>query len=144
MAELNEGVTAACSGFDADSVKEIIDTDLSDARINNFINMAYFVTIPLSGELGDCGGGDALCEIMRLLSAHFLTIYERQIKSTSIGGEYSITYLGIVDEGLRASLYGQQAIAMDCSGWLAKRGLKRATFQTVDYETLDDLTDKSD
>ena len=144
MADLNSGVTAACPDLDADAVKEIIDTDLTDPRIHNFINMAYFVTIPLSGNLGECGGGDALCEVMLLLAAHFLTVYERQVKSTSIGGEYSVTYLGIVGEGLRASLYGQQAIAMDCSGWLAKRGLKRATFQTVDYETLDDLADTVD
>jgi len=136
MATLNANV---CASVDADAVKEIIDTDLSDSRINAFINFAYFATVPLAGLLDDCGGADALCEIQLLLAAHFLTIYERQTKSESVGGEWSVTYLGQDGMGLKASLYGQQALALDCSGVLAKAGLMRAVFQVVDYETIEDI-----
>jgi len=136
MATLNSGV---CASVTPDAVKEIIDSDLADARINAFINLAYFATVPLTNLLDDCGGADALCEIQLWLAAHFLTVYERQTKSESVGGEWSVTYLGQDGLGLEASLYGQQALALDCSGELAKYGLKRATFQTVDYETIEDL-----
>lgn len=136
MATLNSGV---CSSVDADAVKEIIDTDLTDARINAFINLAYFATIPLANLLDDCGGADALCGIQLLLAAHFLTAYQRQLKSKSIGGEFSVSYLGKDGLGFEASLYGQQALALDCSGTLAKAGLMRATFQVVDYETIEDI-----
>lgn len=140
MATLNANV---CASVTPDAVKEIIDTDLSDSRINAFINFAYYATIPLANKLDDCGGAGALCEIQLLLAAHFLTIYQRQTKSENVAGEWSVTYLGKDGLGLESSLYGQQAIAMDCSGELAKYGLKRATFQVVDYETLADLSDET-
>jgi len=136
MATLNANV---CASVTPDAVKEIIDSDLTDARINAFINLAYYGTIPLAGKLGDCGGADALCEIQLWLAAHFLTVYERQTKSESVGGEWSVTYLGKDGLGLEASLYGQQALALDCSGTLAKAGLKRAVMQVVDYETIEDI-----
>ena len=91
MATLNSGV---CASVTPDAVQEIIDTDLTDARINAFINLAYFTTIPLAGLLDDCGAGDALCAIQLLLAAHFLTIYDRQLKSQSVAGEWSATFLG--------------------------------------------------
>lgn len=136
MATLNANV---CASVTPAAVKEIIDSDLTDARINAFINLAYYATIPLANKLDNCGGADALCEIQLWLAAHFLTIYERQTKSESVGGEWSVTYLGKDGLGLEASLYGQQALALDCSGELAKYGLKRATMQVVDYETIEDI-----
>lgn len=136
MATLNSGV---CASVTPAAVKEIIDSGLTDARINAFINMAYYATIPLADKLDDCGGADALCEIQLWLAAHFLTVYERQTKSESVGGEWSVTYLGKDGLGLEASLYGQQALALDCSGTLAKAGLKRAVMQVVDYETIEDI-----
>lgn len=130
----------ASAVVDADDVKEIIDTDLTDARINNFINMAYVATIPLSGKLGNCGGSYALQQIQLLLAAHFLTLYERTLKSENVAGEWSATYA--IQEGmmLDASLYGQQAKALDCSGLLAKSGSKRAGFDVTSYYQLEDST----
>lgn len=132
MATLNVN---AC--IDADDVKEIIDTDLLDVRIHNFINMAYFRTLALSGKLGDCGGGDMLCQIRLLLAAHFLTMYERQTKSEKVDSEWAVTYMGVDGEGLKASLYGQQAMMLDCSGVLATAGMKRATIEVKGYIDLD-------
>lgn len=120
---------------DAEDVREIIGTDLEDSEINNFINMAYVITLPLAGELGDCGGDDALAEIQKLLAAHFMTVRERQPESERIA-EASVTWMGKAGEGLTASLYGQQALALDCSGILARAGLKRATFQVWSYEDI--------
>lgn len=141
MATLNPNIATICPNLDADAVREIIDTDLSTEQINNFINAAYYITIPLSSKLGSCGGSDALCQIMLLLSAHFLTMYERQSKSESVAGEWSITYLGKEGMGLESSLYGQNALALDCSGTLARAGMKRAEFQVASYKELADLPD---
>jgi hypothetical protein len=128
--------TSAC--IDADDVKEIIDTDLDDGAINFFINLAYRATRRLSGALGECGGSDAECDIQRLLAAHFITMRERQVKSQSVGGEWSVTYFGKDGLGLEASLYGQQALALDCSGLLAKAGLKYAAMRVISYEDLEE------
>lgn len=136
MAALDAGVVALCPDVNADGVKEIIDTDLTDAQINNFINIAYYVSLPLSDALGACGGAAMQCEIIKVLAAHFITLRERQIKSQSVAGEWSVTYLGNADLGLKASLYGQNAIDMDCSGTLAKLGLKKATIEAITYYDL--------
>lgn len=126
--------------IEADDVREIINTDLTDPRLNNFINMAHYRTRPLVGELGACGGADAICEIVKLLAAHFVTMNERQTKNESVGGEWSVTFMGVDGLMLDASLYGQQAVAMDCSGILAKAGMKQARMRVISYDDLELLT----
>jgi len=133
MADLLSGVTTTCPSLDADSVREIIETDLTDAQINAFVNIAYNVTRLISGSLGSCGGSSMECTIMELLAAHFITLREGSAKSESVGGEWSITYRGSDGLGLDASLYGQNAKAIDCSGKLAKLGLKKAQLKSIGY-----------
>ena len=94
MATLNSNISAICPSLSARAVKEIIDTALSDSRVNNFINFAYWTVLPLVGHLAACGGDSALCDIMLLLSAHYLTAFERQVKSQSVAGEWSVAFLG--------------------------------------------------
>ena len=138
MASIDTALAAVCPLLDADAVKEIIDTDLTDARINRFINAAYYTAKPISGNLTDCGGSSMFCEIVVWLAAHFITAYERQSKSESVSGEWSVSYMGKEGMGLEASLYGQQVLAMDCSGILSKVGMKRATFDVISYEDLEE------
>jgi hypothetical protein len=138
MGALNANVPAQVT---ATAVKDIVETALAASQINSFINMSYAVTRPVAGNLGACGGGDTLKQIMLLLSAHFTTLWDRMLKSESIGGEWSASFMGQDGKGLEASLYGQQALALDCSGMLAKAGMKQATFQVADYDQLADLSD---
>jgi len=133
VATLLAGVTVVCPTMDADEVREIISTDLTDAQINAFINMAYNVTRLISGDLGSCGGSNMECDIMKLLAAHFITLREGSAKSESVGGEWSITYRGSDGLGLDASLYGQNAKMIDCSGKLAKLGLKKAGLREIGF-----------
>lgn len=124
--------------IDADDVKEVIDTGLDDAEINRFINIAYFISLPFASKLGSCGGTDALAEIQAQLAAHFISIgREPQVKSESIGGEASATYRGVTGQGLKATLYGQAAIDLDCSGTLANSGLRRASFRVWSHDDID-------
>jgi hypothetical protein len=133
VADLLTGVYDVCPTLDADAVREIVSTDLTDAQLNAFINIAYNVTRLVSGDLGSCGGGGMECDIMKLVAAHFVTLREGSAKSESIGGEYSVTYRGQDGLGLSASLYGQNALAIDCSGKLAKLGLRKAQLRSVGY-----------
>ena len=138
MGALNANVPARVT---VTEVRDIIETALTANQINSFINMAYAVTRPLAGNLGACGGSDTLEQIMLLLAAHFVTLRDRMLKSESIGGEWSASFMGQDGTGLNASLYGQQALALDCSGMLAKAGMKQAVFQVADYDQLADLSD---
>lgn len=145
MATLDAGLVSRFPNLDADALKEIIDTDLPDSDISNFLNMAYYVTRPLVGELGACGGNSAEETIVKVLAAHYLTMYQQQPMRMS-SGEWSVTYRGSASGlGLKASLYGQQALTMDCSGTLAKvtSSEKKASLRSVTYydmNTDDDAT----
>jgi len=137
VATLDTDLVALCSDLDATALKEIVDTDLTDAQLHNFLNAAYYLAIPLTGNLGECGGSEAQCVIIKFLAAHFLTTYEGQAKSESVGGEWSITYRGANGLGLHSSLYGQVALSLDCSGKLAKLGMKQATIAIISYEDFE-------
>lgn len=124
MAEILVGASV-----DANEVREIYDTDLTDARLANFINMAHMTTKNLS-----ITDADLLKQLELLLSAHFATAYDGVVKSQSVGGgEWSVTYAMVVGEGLKASMYGQQALALDTSGKLSKLSMKRAKFMVSSY-----------
>ena len=117
---------------DADGVKEIVDTDLTNAQINNFINAAHLLVV--QADLAGSGLAEALLvEIERWLSAHFLSIRDKRVEQESVGGEWSAKYQGKTDMGLEATTYGQQALALDTSGELAATGLKRATLEVYSY-----------
>jgi len=79
-----------------------------------------------------------LAEIQVQLAAHFISIgREPQVKNESFGGEASATFRGTTGQGLQATLYGQAAIDLDCSGTLAKSGLKKASFRVWDHMDID-------
>jgi hypothetical protein len=148
MATINATFAALCSGVDASYISDILaptGTNLTDAQLNLRINQAYFYTEPLIGELSDCGGNDAYCEIAALVAAHMVTVSERQTKSEDVAGEWRVAYMGKEGFALRASLYGQQAEAMDCSGYLAEiagGGVKRASFDVISRRDIEDINQK--
>jgi hypothetical protein len=132
MATLNSNAHGSVPG-----VQDILpDTDLGTGAINRYINMAYYRTKDI--DLSNCGGTAAMGEVQNLLAAHFISIGpERQTESESIGGEASVKFTGKTSEGLRATLYGQAAIDMDCTGALAKAGMKRASFRVWSHDDID-------
>ncbi len=149
MATVNATFATLCPDVDASYISDQlapVGTDLTDSQLNQRINQAYFYTKPLVGELSDCGGNDAYCEIASLVAAHMVTISERQTKSEDVAGEWRVAYMGKEGFGLRASLYGQQALAMDCSGYLTSvaDGIKRAGFSTISRRDIDDINQQVD
>ena len=138
MADVVDGAS-----IDADDVREVISTDLTDEVINRFINQAYYRTIPIASLLGNCGGAGALAEIQAMLAAHLISSSrDRQTHSESIEGGASVTFEGKTGEGLKSTSYGQAAIDLDCSGTLAKAGLKRASMRIYAHSDIDYDTDE--
>lgn len=113
---------------DADSVKEIIETELTDEIINSFINAAHAT---VQAKLAAAGlTADQLAEIEKWLTAHYLAVSrQRQVESESVGGEWQAKYQGRTDMGLNATLYGQTALGLDTSGKLASLGKTAAVFK---------------
>lgn len=132
MATLNPGLIESFPEVDATALKEIVETDLSDDRLNNFLNLAYAITRPLAGKLAACGGAGAEKSILLFLAAHFYRAMDQAVASESIG-DYSVSYQTIMDKGLYSTLYGQNALALDCSGHLATLGMKRASMRVTSY-----------
>jgi len=126
MADLNPDARVV-----AHEVEEIVDTDLEEGSINAHINFAHTLTDRVTGlsatELG---------QIELLLAAHFVSIQQPQLKSESVGGSFSASYqVGPLDEGLKATVYGQQAIALDDSGTLANLGKHKALLKVYRSDT---------
>lgn len=114
-------------------VLAIIDTDKTD--LTPFITVANLLTEQLDD---DCLTEELLTEIERWLAAHFVAVSEGIQQREKIGDAetwYNITYLG---EGLKQTRWGQQAISLDCSGLLARMGVKGSA--KVETLVIEDYT----
>ena len=145
MATLSAGLIARFPDLDANALKEIIDTDKTDGELHNFLNMAYNMTRPLVDKLSACGGSAQEELIVKVLAAHFLTMEEQQASSES-SGEYSVKYRGnFTGWGLQTSSYGNQALVLDCSGYLTEiaEGYKEARVSITTYYDITDDVDST-
>lgn len=102
-----------------EAVRDIIDTSLTDAQIDAFINTAnVMVTQYLVGkDIADA----LLAEIETYLAAHFTTLRDRRVDREGADG-ISFSYEGDIGQGLDSSTYGQTAQALDPTGALASLG----------------------
>lgn len=111
-------------------VREIIDIDPLITNIAPFITIANLM---VTDKLGASGlSAEMLKEIERWLAAHFVAMRDPRVKSESIGG-ITTSYQGTTGEGLKSTLYGQQAVLMDTTGTLANLGMKKASIGVIDY-----------
>lgn len=86
--------------------------DLTD--LSAFIAMATL----LADDCSTAGLSTDKCkEVERWLSAHFVCLMRRQAKSSSVG-PISESFDSKIDQGLKATAYGQQAIALDTTDTL--------------------------
>jgi len=111
-------------------VREIVTTSLSDDAVTFFIGLAEAAT-------GECATGwsDALTDqINRLVAAHFIEMVPGEAKTvTSVKlGDASETYArASLGEGLKATLWGQQALLLDTTGCLQRLGKPPATLERL-------------
>jgi hypothetical protein len=108
-------------------VQEIIDTNLTEAQINAFINSAHYYV--QENLLNKGLSANILAQIELWLSAHFLAIRDQRVESESVAGEWQAKYQGKTGMGFEATTYGQQALMLDTTGTLASAGLKPVTFE---------------
>lgn len=116
----------------ANEVKEILDTSLTNARVDVFINAANLTITKYLGSSTDLSAEEKK-EIERWFTAHLIaTGPELQASQEEVLGETSIKYQGKTGMGLEATLYGQQCLVLDTTGTLAaKLGKKKATITAV-------------
>ena len=87
--------------------------------------------ILVDAKLLDKGLSDDLLKQIELyLSAHFATSWVKQLKSEEFGDSKD-EYLGVVGMGLKSSVYGQNALDLDCSGTLSMLGKVKATIDVL-------------
>lgn len=112
-------------------VRAIIDVDSLLTDISPFITAANLI---VTDKLASSGTSEEMLkEIERWLAAHFVAVRDPRSKSESIGGITAHYFVGREGEGLRSTPYGQQALALDLTGILAKAGMRGASIGIVNW-----------
>ncbi len=115
----------------AAEVKEIMDTDLSEAQIDPYVDSAHvFVEAALSGKnLSEF----TLKEIERWMTAHMIALTRERTAQSEEAGGAKIVYAGEWGKDLDATSYGQMAKMLDTTGTLTamNQGKKPAFLRAV-------------
>lgn len=99
-------------------VDKIIDVDPNITDYSAFISVASLLVDDISA--GDSSiSEDRLKEIERWLSAHFLAIRDMRA-SDEKAGKVSMSYQYKLGLNLQVTMYGQQAMMLDSSGYLSR------------------------
>jgi len=112
------------------AVKTIFDTDLSDAAVSEWIDIATTVVDDIEAT-GDNIPASRLEQIEKLLAAHYASAQDQRISDTS-RETASVTYQGETGMDLRGTKYGQQAIQLDPTGTLSTLGKPSASLGVPD------------
>lgn len=119
--------------IEASSVRELIETSKTDEVIDtNFIDTAHQLVLEhLEGK----GLSEGVLRLIELyLAAHFLALAEEQgAIMRDAYGDASTLFANVYEGGLKMTRFGQQAIAFDTTGTLAKLSTNklRAEFRVV-------------
>lgn len=113
-------------------VKEVMDTNLSDADITAHINIAsdLVTTALVSSGLGST----RITNIERYVAAHLIAMRDRLAGQTSaewLSSEAKVEFSGKWGEALKSTNYGQTAIVLDTTGTLSQMGAARAIFRAI-------------
>jgi len=109
-----------------DQVHKIIKTDLDD--ISMFKETAEII---VNEELLNKGLSDKRLEKIELyLTAHFITLREKQLRSEKLGDATNV-YFVQTGMNLKASPFGQTALALDSSGSLVNVGNYKSKFEIL-------------
>lgn len=111
-------------------VKDLTGTTLDDPIVSNFVDDA---NVYVDEHLTDEGLSSAILEkIEKYLAAHFLSMLDRRTSEEDVG-DTSFTFEGDSGMGLKATTYGQQAIAYDTTGTLQKlsEGQNNVSFDAI-------------
>jgi hypothetical protein len=112
----------------ASEIKDILDTELSDARIEAFIQAASDV---VTGLLSNDFDEPILTNIERWLTAHYIAVTVERRAIQEIAGPVEQKFSDIYGQNLQATDYGQVAASLDTTGKLASIGRRRIFFRSI-------------
>lgn len=124
----------------SDEVKEIIPTNLDEPVMATFINAASLQVDTWASKFTTAPSTALQKEMERWYAAHLIAATRQRQAQSRKTGDAQITYQGQTGMGLKATLYGQQVLAMDPSGTIAEMtsGKERASVYVVPTETRDE------
>lgn len=111
----------------ATEVKEIIETDLTDAIVGAYITSANVFVNTVLGT----GTTDILKEIERWLAAHMIASSKERQAIKEEAGTAKVQYSGKYEMNLSSTSYGQMVMSLDTTGAMAKVGLKAAYIYAI-------------
>lgn len=103
-------------------LRTIFESTLSDASLDAHIEVAIAI-------VDDALTGTAEAKqtmIAKYLAAHVASVQAPRAESEKLSDGYSFKVQGVTGEGLKATFYGQTALALDTTGALAELGSKVA------------------
>jgi len=128
-------------------VKDIFDTNMDDSFVEAFIRSASIIvnncpaTVAISPALSE----DELFELERWVSAHLAAIRDPVSLRSKIGDAEAWHFPAAVTtawaKGLSLTPYGQQALAIDRTGFLANSGKARASYRVSPRENSINFTE---
>ena len=129
-----------------EEVKEIFETNMDSDSISAMITAAnVLVTNTCATSTSPALSTAELKEIERWVAAHFCCIRDPVALRAKIGDSDQWAFPASVTvawgQGLKITVYGQQAIAMDRTGKLASTGMKQASFRASPRENSDAFTE---
>lgn len=98
----------------SNDVLDIMTSDLTASDVDPFVTMAHEMVEELVA-VEDSVSESMLEELERLLGAHFTTVLDPRVSSGG-EGDSTISFEGSTGEDIRASRYGNAAIALDPTG----------------------------
>jgi len=113
-------------------VKVLFDTDLADAAVSGWIDIASSVVDDIAAE-DNTLSSTRLEQIEKLLAAHYASAQDQRIASTS-RETANVNYQGGTGMNLQGTKYGQQAIQLDPTGTLSTLGKPSASVFVPDIK----------
>jgi len=115
----------------ATEVKQIINTDLSDAIVESFITDANAVVTDLIGSSTELSDAQK-ASIEKYFTAHLIAMTREQQPQAEKAKDAGITYQGKTGMGLDATFYGQIVRQLDTTGTFAKAGKAAISINVID------------
>lgn len=112
-----------------DEVKAILPAGLADLPLAQFITTANLI---VDEDLANKGLSAArLKEIEKYLSAHFATVTTGELKMRKVGDATDEFSKSSMQQGLKSTTFGQQAISLDTSKTLLGTDQLTASFELL-------------
>lgn len=120
----------------ASDVKEILDTDLADATVTAWIDIANELVDDIAAADSSIDS-TRLTKIEKLLAAHLASSQDQRVERASRESA-SVTYQGETALGINGTKHGQQAAMLDPTGTLANAHKPAAVVEAPDARGIRD------